>query len=187
LSSSDFDLKNYLKQRMELANQALDRLRLPRRRHTARCMKPCGTRFLPGGTIAAHSASASAETLGNTPSTLPQEAILEAGAAVEFLHTYSLIHDDLPAMDNDDLRRGQPTCHKAFDEATAILAGDALQALAFQTLAQLTGVEGDRRASCTAELAEASGCAEWWEDRWRTCFAKAAPSPGPSRWNSSIG
>jgi geranylgeranyl diphosphate synthase type II len=59
------------------------------------------------------------------------------GAAIEMLHTYSLIHDDLPALDNDDLRRGQPTCHVAFGEATAILAGDALQTLAFQTIAQL--------------------------------------------------
>jgi geranylgeranyl diphosphate synthase type II len=59
------------------------------------------------------------------------------GAAIEMLHTYSLIHDDLPALDNDDLRRGKPTCHVAFGEATAILAGDALQTLAFQTIAQL--------------------------------------------------
>ena len=59
------------------------------------------------------------------------------GAALEMLHTYSLIHDDLPALDNDDLRRGQPTCHVVFGEATAILAGDALQTLAFQTLATL--------------------------------------------------
>jgi geranylgeranyl diphosphate synthase type II len=59
------------------------------------------------------------------------------GAALEMLHTYSLIHDDLPALDNDDLRRGQPTCHVAFGEATAILAGDALQTLAFQTIAEL--------------------------------------------------
>ncbi|HAZ99515.1 MAG TPA: geranyl transferase, partial [Halomonas sp.] len=56
-------------------------------------------------------------------------------AAIELIHAYSLIHDDLPAMDDDDLRRGQPTVHKAFDEATAILAGDALQALAFEVLA----------------------------------------------------
>ncbi len=56
-------------------------------------------------------------------------------AALEALHCYSLIHDDLPAMDNDDLRRGKATCHKAFDEATAILAGDALQALAFEIIA----------------------------------------------------
>jgi geranylgeranyl diphosphate synthase type II len=69
-------------------------------------------------------------------STLPESAPA-LGAAIEMLHTYSLIHDDLPALDNDDLRRGQPTCHVAFGEATAILAGDALQTLAFQTIAQV--------------------------------------------------
>lgn len=65
------------------------------------------------------------------------EGIEELGCALEMLHTYSLVHDDLPALDNDDLRRGQPTCHKAFGEATAILAGDALQTLAYQTLSRL--------------------------------------------------
>src|SRR6201996_2228876 len=67
---------------------------------------------------------------------LPKK-IEELGAAVEMLHTYSLIHDDLPALDNDDLRRGRPTCHKVFGEAIAILAGDALQTLAFQVLSQI--------------------------------------------------
>jgi len=65
------------------------------------------------------------------------EGIADLGAALEMLHTYSLIHDDLPALDNDDLRRGQPTAHVVFGEATAILAGDALQTLAFQTIANL--------------------------------------------------
>lgn len=65
------------------------------------------------------------------------EGAAELGAALEMLHTYSLIHDDLPALDNDDLRRGKPTCHVVFGEATAILAGDALQTLAFQTIARL--------------------------------------------------
>ncbi len=68
--------------------------------------------------------------------TLPDGAA-ELGAAIEMVHTYSLIHDDLPALDNDDLRRGQPTCHVVFGEAIAILAGDALQTLAFQTISQL--------------------------------------------------
>jgi len=67
----------------------------------------------------------------------PPKGIEDLGAAIEMLHTYSLIHDDLPALDNDDLRRGHPTCHVAFGEAIAILAGDALQTLAFQTIAQL--------------------------------------------------
>jgi geranylgeranyl diphosphate synthase type II len=65
------------------------------------------------------------------------EGAAALGAALEMIHTYSLIHDDLPALDNDDLRRGKPTCHVVFGEATAILAGDALQSLAFQTIAQL--------------------------------------------------
>src|SRR6185312_11030812 len=66
------------------------------------------------------------------------EGAADLGAALEMLHTYSLIHDDLPALDNDDLRRGQPTCHVVFGEAIAILAGDALQTLAFQTIASLS-------------------------------------------------
>ncbi len=79
-------------------------------------------------------------------------------SAIEFVHAYSLIHDDLPAMDDDDLRRGKPSCHKQFDEATAILAGDALQALAFEVLAH-EDTHGDPavRAALVAELAKAAG------------------------------
>ncbi len=66
---------------------------------------------------------------------LAEDTLDPVAAAIELIHAYSLIHDDLPAMDDDDLRRGRPTCHRAFDEATAILAGDALQALAFEILA----------------------------------------------------
>ncbi len=69
---------------------------------------------------------------------IPVHHLDPCAVAVELIHTYSLIHDDLPAMDNDDLRRGKPTCHKAFDTATAILAGDALQTLAFELLSQET-------------------------------------------------
>src|ERR1700684_2931472 len=67
---------------------------------------------------------------------LPEDEVEAAACAVELIHVYSLVHDDLPAMDDDDLRRGRATCHKAFDEATAILVGDALQPLAFQILAR---------------------------------------------------
>lgn len=70
----------------------------------------------------------------------PLETLDAAAAAVELIHVYSLVHDDLPAMDNDDLRRGRPTCHRAFDEATAILTGDALQARAFELLTQAPAV-----------------------------------------------
>jgi farnesyl diphosphate synthase len=83
---------------------------------------------------------------------------LRTASAVEFVHAYSLIHDDLPAMDDDDLRRGKPTAHKQFDEATAILAGDALQALAFEVLAH-EDTHGDPavRMSLVSELARAAG------------------------------
>jgi geranylgeranyl diphosphate synthase type II len=80
---------------------------------------------------------------------------LAAACAVEMIHAYSLIHDDLPAMDNDDLRRGLPTCHKKFDEATAILAGDALLTLAFEMIGNLTPPELAGR--CCKELAIAAG------------------------------
>jgi farnesyl diphosphate synthase len=83
---------------------------------------------------------------------------LRTASAIEFLHAYSLIHDDLPAMDDDDLRRGKPSCHKQFDEATAILAGDALQALAFEVLAH-EDTHGDAavRAHLVGDLAKAAG------------------------------
>src|SRR4051794_14803048 len=81
-----------------------------------------------------------------------------AACAVELIHTYSLVHDDLPAMDDDDLRRGQPTTHKRFDEATAILAGDGLLTLAFELLAQpQTHPSGNVRADLVARLARAAG------------------------------
>ncbi len=86
------------------------------------------------------------------------QAALRVASAVEFVHAYSLIHDDLPAMDDDDFRRGQPSCHKRFDEATAILAGDALQALAFEVLAH-EDTHGDPavRTQLVAGLAQAVG------------------------------
>jgi geranylgeranyl pyrophosphate synthase len=81
-----------------------------------------------------------------------------AAAAVELIHVYSLVHDDLPAMDNDDLRRGRPTCHRAFDEATAILTGDALQARAFEVLAQApTAIPAAARIEMLRVLADAIG------------------------------
>jgi farnesyl diphosphate synthase len=83
---------------------------------------------------------------------------LRAGAAIELLHGYSLVHDDLPAMDDDDVRRGKPTLHKAFDEATAILAGDALQTLSFEMLTDpRTHADATLRCALTLGLAKASG------------------------------
>ena len=83
--------------------------------------------------------------------------VWEAACALEMVHTYSLIHDDLPALDNDDFRRGRLTCHKQFGEAMAILAGDALLTLAFQALAQIGGSLGERKARLVEELATAAG------------------------------
>jgi geranylgeranyl diphosphate synthase type II len=81
---------------------------------------------------------------------------LHPACAIEFIHTYSLIHDDLPALDNDDLRRGKPTCHKKFGEANAILAGDALLTLAFQTISAAP-VEAERGIAMVKEIAAAAG------------------------------
>jgi geranylgeranyl pyrophosphate synthase len=92
---------------------------------------------------------------------VPASALDAPAAAVELIHSYSLVHDDLPAMDDDDLRRGRPTTHRAFDEATAILAGDALQVLAFSLLARdrAAGVSPDARLKMIQILADASGTA----------------------------
>lgn len=93
-----------------------------------------------------------ADMLGGEPT-----AALHVGAALECLHCYSLVHDDLPAMDNDDLRRGQPTVHKKYDEATAILAGDSLLTLAFDIIASKTDLADDRKAALVLALARAAG------------------------------
>ena len=97
---------------------------------------------------------ATARTLG-----LPEERVEAAACALELVHVYSLVHDDLPAMDDDDLRRGRPTCHKAYDEATALLVGDALQSLAFELLARDPGLPDSSavRARLVGLLAEAIG------------------------------
>jgi len=85
------------------------------------------------------------------------KGIEDLACAIEFIHAYSLIHDDLPALDNDDLRRGRPTCHKRFGEATAILAGDALLTLSFEIITQLEQIRPTRRNTITYELAVAAG------------------------------
>ena len=98
---------------------------------------------------------AAAEAVSDSPL-----GIESCASTLELIHTYSLIHDDLPALDNDDLRRGVPTCHKVFGDAIAILAGDALLTLAFQVLAQMDCAAdrgGDRRVSLIAELSTAAG------------------------------
>ena len=89
---------------------------------------------------------------------VPKTSALRTGAALELIHCYSLVHDDLPAMDDDDLRRGKPTVHKQFDEATAILAGDGLLTLAFEVLADAaTHPSAEIRAALVLALAQAAG------------------------------
>jgi len=85
------------------------------------------------------------------------DAFLNFAAALEMIHTYSLIHDDLPSMDNDDFRRGKPSCHKAFDEATALLAGDGLLTKAFEIAAKTKGISAELVVEATLKLAELSG------------------------------
>jgi len=127
-------LKEILEQGQSLTDAALDRLLPPETQHPVSIHKAMrhsvfagGKRLRPILCIEAGRMVAGAIPAG----------IDDLGAALEMLHTYSLIHDDLPALDNDDLRRGRPTCHKVFGEAIAILAGDALQTQAYQVLARL--------------------------------------------------
>jgi geranylgeranyl diphosphate synthase type II len=116
---------------------------------------------------------AACEAIGGKP-----EAVLTPACALELIHTYSLIHDDLPAMDDDALRRGQPTCHVAFDEATAILAGDALLTLAFQVLAQ-PGAGGqpslEKQIAVITRIARAAGCLGMIEGQMRDIAAEGRP------------
>lgn len=98
---------------------------------------------------------AAAESI--TSSTASAATLDAIACAVEYIHAYSLVHDDLPAMDDDDLRRGNPTCHRQFDEASAILAGDALQARAFELLTELSDLDANTRLQLITTLAAAAG------------------------------
>src|ERR1041384_945063 len=142
----------YLTRRAAEANQWLDRLvpsetTPPEQLHRAMrySLLAGGKRLRPSLTLAA------GEGLG-----ADTDDLMAAACAIEMIHTYSLIHDDLPALDNDDLRRGRPTCHKAFGEATAILAGDALQTYAYEVLAKLA-CAAEARVRIIAEVAHATG------------------------------
>lgn len=152
-----FDLEAYLKGKQQKVNAALEKLwenaltpptpLIPAMRYS---LLGGGKRLRPILCIAA------CEAVGGR-----EADVMSAACALELIHTYSLIHDDLPAMDDDDLRRSRPTCHKAFDEATAILAGDALLTAAFETLADAGRHQG-RKALKWLEaiylIARAAGC-----------------------------
>ena len=147
------NLKIFLTETSDLVNQKLDELvpeseTEPQNLHTAIrwSLFAGGKRFRPALTIA----------VGNCFGA-PIEKLLSTAVALEMIHTYSLVHDDLPAMDDDSIRRGQPTCHVKFDEATAILAGDALQTLAFQTIAEDENLTPKARVKLISEIARAAG------------------------------
>ncbi len=132
-----FDLNAYLSEKIKRINAALESL-LKTSEQPDRLLEAMAYSLMAGGKrFRSILCVAAAEAVGGD-----LEDVLPAACALEMVHTYSLIHDDLPAMDDDAMRRGQLTCHKAFDEATAILAGDALLTLAFQTLSSIeTGNE----------------------------------------------
>jgi len=147
------DVTDFFSSTRRLIDSELDRLipkesQEPMRLHGAIrwSMFAGGKRFRPALVIATGEAFAAR-----------REQLLRTAGAFEMIHTYSLIHDDLPSMDDDDLRRGKPTCHVQFDEATAILAGDALQALAFQTIAEDEQLSPEIRVRVAAELARGAG------------------------------
>src|SRR6476661_4006075 len=147
-----FDLQAYLRTRTASVNRALDRFLPPAATKPATIHKAMryslfagGKRMRPALCLAASAACGG-----------PEEEALPLACAVECIHTYSLIHDDLPAMDDDDYRRGKLTNHKVFGEAIAVLAGDALLTLAFEVLARIDAA-ADRKARLIAELATASG------------------------------
>ena len=146
-------LNNFLAETSELVNQKLDQLVPsseiePQNLHGAIrwSLFAGGKRFRPALTVA----------VGNCFGVETQK-LLTTAAALEMIHTYSLVHDDLPAMDDDSIRRGQPTCHVRFDEATAILAGDVLQTLAFQSIAEDEKLAAKTKIRLVAEIARAAG------------------------------
>ena len=152
-----FDLTAYMADRAQAVDRALDRFlpresALPASLHKAMRYSV----FAGGKRLRPVLVAAGAEAVGGT-----LEAVMPAACAVEMIHTYSLIHDDLPAMDNDDFRRGVPTSHKVFGEAIAILAGDALLTLAFRLLANSSpaGGEAGRLRDMLIEVADAAGSA----------------------------
>src|SRR6202521_1514289 len=152
-------LKKVLEQGREAVDIALEQLLPPASQHPTSIHQAMRHSVFAGGKRlrpilcmeAGRMVAATAQSSQTSPT-----GIDEVGAALEMLHTYSLIHDDLPALDNDDLRRGRTTCHKAFGEATAILAGDALLTLAFETIGK-TPVEPARSVAMVTEVASAAG------------------------------
>ena len=151
-----FDLKQYLQSRRAWVEEALQQMLPWEHNPSPRLSAAMRHSLLDGGKrLRPMLVLACAEALGSAP-----KRFLPFACAMECIHTYSLIHDDLPAMDDDNLRRGRPTCHKQFDEATAILAGDALLTLAFELAAQpIAGVTAQVQLALLQLLAQGAGMA----------------------------
>ena len=152
---SAFDLQAYLKERRALVEAALERFLPPEDTPPPTVHRAMRYSVMAGGKrLRPILVIAGAEAVGGTP-----ETVMPTACALELIHTYSLIHDDLPAMDDDDYRRGRLTNHKVFGEAIAILAGDALLTLAFKLVADNTALVNDARVlrDVVAELAAAAG------------------------------
>ena len=149
-------LKQTLEQGQVLTDAALERLLPPETQHPVSIHKAMRHSVFAGGKRLRPilCLEAGRVVAGSLPA-----GIEELGAALEMLHTYSLIHDDLPALDNDDLRRGRPTCHKVFGEAIAILAGDALQTQAYEVLSRLR-CPAESRVRIIEEIAHGTGTVE---------------------------
>ena len=147
------DIQTYLAESKKLVDQYLEKLLPKEIEEPATIHKAMRYSVFAGGKrVRPILVLASGESLGGERSVL-----LHLGAAIEMMHTYSLIHDDLPALDNDDLRRGRPTCHKVYGDAMAILAGDALMTRCYQVLAALPGVSETTRIRVISEIANATG------------------------------
>src|SRR5712691_331971 len=146
-------LDDYIAERQKTIDEALDRWMPPETEDPATIHRAMRYSLFAGGKrIRPLLAIAAAQAVSDAPI-----GIESCACALEMIHTYSLIHDDLPALDNDDFRRGRPTCHKVFGDAMAILAGDALLTLAFEVLAKMEGVGSERRIALVRELSTAAG------------------------------
>lgn len=147
------DIKTYIAESKKLVDEYLDRLLPPGHQEPSTIHKAMRHSVFAGGKrVRPILALASGESLAGN-----REVLLHLGAAIEMMHTYSLIHDDLPALDNDDLRRGIPTCHKVFGEAMAILAGDALMTRCYQLLANLPHAPDSTKVQIIHEISSATG------------------------------
>ncbi|MCY4188289.1 MAG: polyprenyl synthetase family protein [Bryobacterales bacterium] len=168
-------LNDFLRDRQSLVDRELDRLLPPSSAPPSAIHAAMRHSVFAGGKrIRPLLAIAAAEACGLA------SGAAAAACALECVHTYSLIHDDLPALDNDDLRRGQPTCHKAYGEAVAILAGDALLTLAFQALAELDA-PARIRSALVQELATAGGTLEGMLGGQVEDLAATGSVPSPDR------